>query len=159
METLILVSLLMQTNNIDIDESLNRNILKSTIVQATITENLPKRKPNLIDDNGWTRTYNRDTDEYDLCYECHPEFFKGDDGQPHLVDYPNYSGPIIYNEQLNKCVPRVRSVPEPKSFPKTTKHQGHNCPNCGQSQYIIASYNGDGTHNHTCRMCGTTWNH
>lgn len=38
-------------------------------------------------------------------------------------------------------------------------HAGHNCPNCGHSQYVISGHNRDGTHNHACPSCGTVWRH
>lgn len=41
----------------------------------------------------------------------------------------------------------------------STFHAGHDCPACGRSQYVVNGYNRDGTHNHTCPACSTTWRH
>lgn len=38
-------------------------------------------------------------------------------------------------------------------------HAGHACPNCGAAQFAVSGFNRDGTHNHVCPRCGTSWRH
>lgn len=57
---------------------------------------------------------------------------------------------------VNKCAaPAVAA----KTFRGESFHAGHNCPNCGRSQYRIAGWVGNGQHRHTCASCGTSWIH
>lgn len=38
-------------------------------------------------------------------------------------------------------------------------HAGHDCPSCGQSQYVIERFLPSGEHVHTCPKCRTSWRH
>lgn len=51
----------------------------------------------------------------------------------------------------------VSEVTAPKTF--LIKHEGHDCPNCGRSQYRISGWLPDGDHIHRCSSCGTAWSH
>lgn len=51
----------------------------------------------------------------------------------------------------------VREVAAPSPFPR--KHEGHNCPNCGKSQYRIDAFLTGGEHQHRCQSCGVAWRH
>lgn len=46
-----------------------------------------------------------------------------------------------------------------KTFRTGSYHSGHQCPNCGTSQYVIASGVKGGNHTHICPSCRTAWNH
>lgn len=46
-----------------------------------------------------------------------------------------------------------------KNFQSGQRHAGHTCPACGRSQFVVASSNRDGTHNHRCPYDGTVWSH
>lgn len=37
--------------------------------------------------------------------------------------------------------------------------RSHQCGKCGTSQYVVESFNRDGTHNHRCPSCGNSWRH
>jgi hypothetical protein len=56
------------------------------------------------------------------------------------------------------------AVVQTSSF-RTPQHygyySGHDCPNpdCNASEYGNNTDNGDGSHTHTCRACGSSWTH
>lgn len=45
------------------------------------------------------------------------------------------------------------------TFRSGSYHAGHQCPNCGTSQYVIASGIKGGLHTHVCPACHTSWQH
>lgn len=68
-------------------------------------------------------------------------------------------------EVVNKCPPAFTVVNKcpaapavaARTFRGESFHAGHNCPNCGRSQYRIAGWVGNGRHRHACASCGTSW--
>lgn len=38
-------------------------------------------------------------------------------------------------------------------------HESHNCPSCGRAEFVVDSFNADGSHNHRCRYDNTVWFH
>lgn len=55
--------------------------------------------------------------------------------------------------------PAVSEVTAARPF-RGGYNPSHNCPSCGRAEYV-QSGSGPvrGTHNHTCRSCGTVWYH
>ena len=41
----------------------------------------------------------------------------------------------------------------------TGYHESHSCPSCGRLQFVVAGFNGDGSHRHQCAACGQVWSH
>lgn len=56
-----------------------------------------------------------------------------------------------------QATPAPRRSAQPSGFP--VYNPSHNCPACGSSQYVVAGWNADGTHNHQCPSCRTVWRH
>ncbi len=53
---------------------------------------------------------------------------------------------------------RVPGVARPTAtFPEFDPD--HRCNRCGRTQYVVAGWNRDGTHNHVCPACGNSWRH
>lgn len=51
------------------------------------------------------------------------------------------------------------AVPKGATFQQQGRGDGHQCPACGRSQYVVDSFNRDGSHNHRCALDGTVWTH
>lgn len=70
-------------------------------------------------------------------------------------------------EVVNLCPPKIEvvnlcpaaPVVAARTFRVEQFNASHNCPNCGQSQYRISGWVGNGQHRHTCASCGTSWVH
>lgn len=70
----------------------------------------------------------------------------------------------LYEKHADGFYRRVpgQSAPEvaQQTFrPSSIYNPTHNCPTCGRSQYVVDSFNRDGTHNHRCPADGTVWRH
>jgi hypothetical protein len=70
----------------------------------------------------------------------------------------------VIDQSSQQAQPR-REVAAPKTFriPLTRMEcefdPSHVCARCGQVQLVVARFNGDGTHTHTCANCGHSWRH
>lgn len=55
----------------------------------------------------------------------------------------------------------IKAAPEVavKTFRTGEYNKSHQCPSCGQFQWVVSGFNSDGTHNHTCSRCSTQWKH
>lgn len=62
---------------------------------------------------------------------------------------------LVKVEANNAGAPAVA----PRTFPGGGYHAGHQCPQCGRNQFVIAGHNADGTHSHRCAFDGTVWRH
>lgn len=62
----------------------------------------------------------------------------------------------VVNLTPKLAVPVVAAKP---TFRQPKHHSGHDCPNCGRSQYRISGWLPDGDHIHRCSSCGTSWSH
>lgn len=93
--------------------------------------------------------------------------------KPDLPTDPNQPAPvgwqwIKYGDGPWRLVPIVET---PKAAPGVAAptfqragqdagyNKSHVCPSCGRSQYIVDRFNSDGSHQHRCASCGTTWRH
>lgn len=56
-------------------------------------------------------------------------------------------------------------VAAPSTFRTGGFHADHRCPNCGfqspagSGTWVVRGSNPDGTHNHVCPACGSSWRH
>lgn len=71
-------------------------------------------------------------------------------------------GPVNYTAPAANARPMpARSVPAVQPFRSDPiPHEGHQCPACGTSQYVVAGRGpAPGTHTHRCPRCSTVWFH
>jgi hypothetical protein len=83
----------------------------------------------------------------------------------YTLDLPPYPAPAgkewkrYSGEQWALFPLSATSAPEVAAPGGNTFHDGHQCPRCGLSQYVVDSFNRNGTHNHRCTVDGTVWSH
>lgn len=66
---------------------------------------------------------------------------------------------VQFKRGSDNAVTFARAARPEVRVPQTFRNPSHNCPSCGRSQYVVAGFNGDGTHTHVCPSCGTSWKH